>query len=123
MNRIVTTVVSMLAGFVVLNGAGAQQHAVRAIIPFDFTAAGTLMHAGTYTIRTRGGLTSILEDSTGKLTFVAVAPVVDNQSDDHKLIFSNSGEQHVLRQVLCPEINMNLELLPSKSESRRAGGK
>lgn len=123
MNRIVKTVVSMLAGFVVLNGAGAQQHAVRALIPFDFTAAGTLMHAGTYTIKTSGGLTSILEDSSGKSTFVAVTPVVDNQQDDHKLIFSTNGEQHVLRQVLCPELNMNLELLPSKSESRFARGK
>jgi len=116
MNRIITTVVSMLASFVVLNGATAQQHAVRAVIPFDFTAAGTQMPAGTYIITTKDGLTSITEKSTGKFTFVAVAPVTDNQTGDNKLIFSTNGEQHFLRKVLCSEFNMNLELLPSKAE-------
>ena len=118
MNRLITAVVSTLAGFVVLNGAAAQQRAVRAVIPFDFTAAGTQMPAGTYTIKTKDGLTSITENSTGKFKFVAVAPVTDNPTDGNKLIFSTYGEQHFLRKVLCPELNMSLELLPSKAEIR-----
>lgn len=118
MNRLIATVVSMIAGLVVLNSAAAQQHAVRAVIPFDFSAAGTQMPAGTYTIATKDGLTSISENSTGKFTFVAVAPVIDNPQDDSKLVFSTDGGQHILRKVLCPSLNMSLEVLPSKPKSK-----
>lgn len=116
MNRIITTFVSMLASFVVLSGAAAQQHTVRAVIPFDFNAAGTQMPAGTYTIAIKDGLTSITENNTGKFTFVTVAPVIDSPVENNKLVFSTHGEQHYLRKVICPEFNMNLELLPAKSE-------
>jgi hypothetical protein len=116
MNRIITTVISMFASFVVLNGATAQQHAVRAVIPFDFSVEGTQLPAGTYTIATKDGLTSITENYSGKFTFVTVAPAIDNLPNDSKLIFSTYGGQHFLRKVLCPGANMSLELVPSKDE-------
>ena len=101
-----------------LNSAAAQQHAVRAVIPFDFSAAGTQMPAGTYTIATKDGLTSISENGTGKFTFVSVTPVIDNPQDDSKLVFSTDGGQHSLRRILCPSLNMSVELLPSKTKTK-----
>jgi hypothetical protein len=114
MNRIVTTAVSMLASLVMVNGATAQKRAVRVVIPFAFSASGAELSAGAYTIASEDGFTSIIEDSTGKSMFVSTIPAIDNLQDDSKLVFSTDGGQHFLRKILCPSLNMSLELLPSK---------
>jgi hypothetical protein len=118
MNRIITTIVCTLASLVVLNGAVAQEPAVRVVIPFDFSASGTQLRAGTYTIATQNGSTTITEDSTGESRFLRTIPFSDNLPDDSKLIFSIYGDQHFLRKILCPSLHMSLELMPSKPEIR-----
>lgn len=116
MNRIITTILCVLASLATVNGAAAQQRAVRVVIPFDFSASNAQLPAGSYIIATENGFTSITKSGTRKKAFVTAIPVFDNQSDDSKVIFSTYGDQHFLRKVLCPEINMSLELLPSKAE-------
>lgn len=118
MKRIITIIFGMLAGLVVLNGAAAQQHAVRVAIPFDFSASGTQLTAGTYTIATENGLTRITKDSTGQSAFVSAIPVIDNLVDESRLVFATYGDQRFLREILCPRLNMTLELLPSKPETK-----
>jgi hypothetical protein len=118
MNRVITTIIFTLASFVALNGAVAQKHAVRVFIPFDFTASGTQMSAGSYTIATEGSFTLMTKNSTGESKFVRSIPFIDNSQDDSKLIFSTYGDQHFLRKILCPGVDMTLELLPSKPEIR-----
>jgi hypothetical protein len=117
-NRIVTTIVCMLASLVVLNGAVAQEPAIRVEIPFDFSASATQLPAGTYTITTQNGFTSITKDSTGESIFLRTIPFLDNLLDDTKLTFSVYGDQHFLRKILCPRLHMSLELMPSKPEIR-----
>jgi len=125
MNRIMTTILGTLAGFAVLNGAAAQQHAVRAVIPFDFTAAGAVLPAGNYTIETQNGLTWITRSGSAERVFVTAKPATGALPDDSKLIFSTSGDHVSLQKILCPQVNMSLELLPSKSaikaQAKRAG--
>ena len=118
MNRIMTTIISALAGFAVINGAAAQQHAVRAFIPFNFSAAGAELPAGNYTITTQYGLTWITQSGSGKRLYVKAKPANGAQPNDSKLIFTNSGDDISLRKVLCPQINMSLELMPSKAGTR-----
>jgi len=118
MNRIMTTIISTLAGFALLNGAAAQERTVRAVIPFDFSAAGAELPAGTYTIATQYGLTWITQNGSGKRLYLKAKPADGALPDDSKLIFSNSGDQISLRKVLCPQINMSLELVPSKAGTR-----
>jgi len=118
MNRIMTTILCTLAGFAVLNGAAAQQHAVRAVIPFDFSAAGAVLPAGNYTIATQNGLTWITKSGSAERVFVKAKPATGALPDDSKLIFSISGDQISLQKILCPEVNMSLELLPPKSATR-----
>lgn len=118
MNRIITTIVCTLASLVGLNSAAAQEPAVRVVISFDFSASGTRLPAGTYTIATQNGFTLMTEDSTGKSIFLRTIPFIDNLPDDSKLIFSIYGDQHFLRKILCPGLHMSLELVPSKRETR-----
>lgn len=116
--RIITTIVCALASLVVVNGAAAQRPAVRVVIPFDFSASGTQLPAGTYTIATRDRFTVITEDGTGKSAVLRVIPFIDDLPDDSKLVFSIYGDQHFLRKILCPGFNMSLELVPSEPEIR-----
>src|SRR5215469_16451020 len=118
MRKIITTIVCMLTSLAAVNGAGAQQHAVRATIPFDFSAAGVELSAGTYTIATQNGLTSITKSGTRKAVFVRAKAATGALPDDSKLVFSINGDQHLLQKTLCPEVNMSLELLPSKPEMK-----
>ena len=118
MNRVITTIICTLASFVALNGAAAEKHAVRVDIPFDFSASGAQLPAGIYTIETENGFTLITKGSTGESTFMRAIPLIDNLPGDSKLVFSPYGDQHFLRKILCPGINMTLEILPSKLEIR-----
>lgn len=116
MNRIITTAACILASLIVVNGAPAQKHAVRVDIPFDFSASGTQLPAGSYTIATQNDFTSITQNSTGKTTFVSAIPVTDNLPNDSKLVFSVYRDQYFLRKILCPGLNVSLEFLLSKPE-------
>ena len=118
MRKIITTIVCMLASLAAVNGAAAQKHAVRVDIPFDFSASGAQLPAGTYTIATQNGLTWITKNGSQKSTYVRTTPATDTQPDDSKVVFSTDGDQHLLRKILCPRSDMSLELLPSKSANR-----
>jgi hypothetical protein len=117
MKRIITTIVCGLASLALVNGATAQQQTVRVVIPFDFSASGAHLPPGTYTIATRNSFTSITKDGTGESAFVRAVPVTGN-SDDSKLVFATDGDQRLLQKILCPRVNMSLELLPSKPQTR-----
>lgn len=116
MKRIITTIFYILASLVSVSAAKAQAHAVRVVIPFDFSASGAQLPAGAYTIATDHGITSIRKNDTKKTTYVRTVRVFDNLEDDSKLIFSKYGDQYFLRKVLCPEAEITLEFVPSKAE-------
>ena len=118
MNRITTTIVCIFAGLFAVNHVAAQRHSVRVIIPFDFTASGAQLSAGSYTIASQNGFTWITNDGTQKSTFVTAIGVADTMPDESKVIFSSYGDKHVLRKILCPGVNMSLELLPSKHATK-----
>ncbi|MBV8114110.1 MAG: hypothetical protein JO300_05170, partial [Silvibacterium sp.] len=50
MKRITTTALFILAALVTAGGAVAQDRAVRATVPFDFTVGDKLLPAGNYEI-------------------------------------------------------------------------
>lgn len=118
MNRIITTIICTLVSLVALNGAAAEQPAVRLVIPFNFSASGIHLSAGPYTIATENGSTLITKKSTGESTFVRAIPVIHNLLDESKLVCSTYSDQRFLRKILCPRLNMTLELVPSKPEIR-----
>ncbi len=115
MNRITTAAVCFLASLIVVTSAPAQKRAVRVVIPFAFSASGTQLPAGVYTIEIQGAFTSI-RNGAGKSTLVNTIPTTDNLPDDSKVIFSIQGDQHFLRKIVCPALNISLELLPSEAE-------
>jgi len=118
MRTIITTIVCILASLAAVNGAAAQTHSVRVVIPFDFSASGSQLPAGTYTIANQYGLTWITKSGSREATYLRATPATDSQPDDSRVVFSISDGQIFLQKILCPQINMSLELLPSKSAIR-----
>ena len=93
-----------------LTGAAFAQdstHAVRANIPFSFSAGGQVLPAGEYTISINlvDHMTTIGQKATGRSSFLLGSP--DDTSHDQRtvLIFKLSeGEIYALREIKGPDM-------------------
>jgi hypothetical protein len=123
MNRITASAFFALATLVAAGSAVAQEHAVKATVPFDFTVGSAHVPAGTYTISSasaRSSNTIILRNDTGKVTVLAVAYADGTQSQTSKLVFNKWGDRYFLHEILCANVDMNMELPVSKAEKSAA---
>jgi hypothetical protein len=115
MNRMLAIFLITMASFAA-TGANAQQTALKANIPFDFTVGNTWMPAGEYTI------TSPIQEILLLRTAGHSASIVSSQDNTEssagsKLVFDRYGTQYFLHEVLCPHVaSLNLEVAPSKAE-------
>jgi len=123
MKRMTAITFFALATLVAAGSAVAQGHAVQATVPFDFTVASAHVPAGTYTISSANQRDSnliMLRNETGKVTILAAAYADGKQPQSGKLVFDKWGDQYFLREVLCANADMNMELPASKAEKRIA---
>jgi hypothetical protein len=70
---------------------------VTCTIPFRFTANGTALPQGTYSLTTNGGVLTIRGDAIG--AFVMTSGVASRQPNPPQLVFHKHGDQYDLRQV------------------------
>ena len=119
MKRITAIVLSTLAGFVTAGTALAQDRAVQATVPFDFTVADKLLPSGTYTITPEASGVIMIENSDKH-----VADLGQTSYDSHEsrkggqLVFDRYGNQYFLSEILCQTAAMNVNVAPSKQEKR-----
>ena len=99
--------------------AMAQNQAVKANVPFDFTVGNAHVPAGTYTISSAETQNIImLRSDSGKVSIFGIGYADDNQSQASKLVFDKQGDRYFLREILCAKADMNLQLPVSKSEKQ-----
>ena len=123
MKRITAITFLALATLVTAGSAVAQEHAVKANVPFDFSVGSAHVPAGTYTIspaNERSSNTIMLRNDTGKVTILAMAYADGTQAKTGKLVFDKWGDRYFLREILCANADMNLKLPVSKAEKRIA---
>jgi hypothetical protein len=114
MNRIPAIFLITLAS-VAATGANAQEPALKANIPFDFTVGNTWMPAGEYTIT--APIREVLLLRTAGHSASIVSSENNAESSDSKLVFDRYGNQYFLHEVLCPNVaSLNLDVAPSKAE-------
>ncbi len=121
MKRITAIAFCALASLVTAGSAMAQEHAVKATVPFDFAVGNSHLPAGTYTISsTDPGSSSGVEirSDSGKITVLTSAFADGKQSKTGKLVFDKYGDQYFMREILCSDVDMNLELPVSKAEKQ-----
>jgi hypothetical protein len=123
MKRITAIAFFALATLVAASSAVAQEHAVKANVPFDFTVGSTHVPAGPYTIATadqRDSNLIVLRSDTGKVAILATAYADGQKSQAGRLVFDKWGDQYFLREIQCASVDMNLELPVSKAEKSTA---
>lgn len=115
MNRIPAIFLITLAS-VAAAGANAQQPALKANIPFDFTVGNTRMPAGEYTITTPIREVLLLRTAGHSASVVSSESNAESNSGSI-LVFDRYGSQYFLHEVLCPNVaSLNLDVAPSKAE-------
>lgn len=112
-----------LASLVMASHASAQNHIVKANIPFDFTAGGKLLPAGTYLIKTDMTMPNVIQiqsshHDAGVFSSVYASYPSGDESKPGKLVFNRYGDQYFLSKILCSSASMNMQLPTSKLEKR-----
>jgi hypothetical protein len=98
--------------------AVAQEPAVKATVPFEFTVGGRLMPAATYTITSSSGVL-VIQSADRHFVAITTAGYDDRTiTGGGKLVFNKYGDQYFLHEVLCPAASMHAWIAPSKLEKR-----
>jgi hypothetical protein len=115
MKRITALALFTIAGFLTAGNALAQQHSVRATVPFDFTVGGKLLPSGTYTINSvsDGGIEIRSRDQHVAMLASAFA-TTEQSKNGNELVFEKRGSRYSLRQILCESSAMNVSLPAEK---------
>ncbi len=120
MNRITAIALFAMANLALAGNSFAQDHAVKAHIPFDFTVSNRLLPAGNYTIKSESNHNVIVLRNLDKPIQVLGVAMQDNSAarGDSKLVFSKYGDQYFLRKILCDAADLDLRIPTSKSEQK-----
>lgn len=118
MKRITSIALFALISFVTIGSISAQERAVKANVPFDFTVGNKLVPAGTYTISSDSPNTILIQNGERHVAIFSSAYADDKPSNTGKLVFHKYGDQYFLSEVLCSSVDMNLEIPTSKAEKR-----
>lgn len=112
-----------LVGMLLFTGAAfAQNHKVRADVPFDFMVKGTAMPAGEYTIsRTSDFAYAIQIQGESAIETVLPVPVdTARPGDISKLVFRKYGDRYFLAQIWHAYSNAGEELPVTRLEKELA---
>jgi hypothetical protein len=110
--------VCLLASFAVVGTVSAQDHAARAMVPFNFNVGDKWVPAGTYTI-TSDNLSPnviIIRSKDSKISMISVVQSDSRRLSAGRLVFTKYGDQYFLHEILCSSCGMNVAFLGSKHE-------
>ncbi len=107
-----------LVSFVTVGSISAQERAVKANVPFDFTVGDKLLPAGTYTISAENTNVIKIQNSAKHVTLLSTATSDGKESKTGELVFNKYGDQYFLREILCSSADMNMAVPTSKQEKR-----
>src|SRR5271163_2300224 len=96
----------------------AQEPAVEAKVPFQFTVGGKLLPADTYTISSpSSGLLVIRSADTHFVSMTTISHSNQDSARGSELVFDKYGDRYFLHEVLCPEVaGLNVAIPKSKLE-------
>jgi hypothetical protein len=108
---------SLAASFAV-TGAVAQNVALKAQIPFAFTAGNSSLPAGTYTISSPSSGLVRLAGEHGEYSMITSShSFSESKKGQNALVFDKVGSQYFLHHILCPaRAQMNVDIPTWKAE-------
>jgi hypothetical protein len=121
MKHITAIALFIAATFITAGKAIAQDYAVRATIPFNFTVNGSELPAGNYTLGTditSPRLVKISDWTQHVHAMVLAMPSADEKRKANQLVFHKYGNQYFLSEIRSQESGINVQLATSKQEKR-----
>jgi hypothetical protein len=106
---------STLAG---VGKAVAQEQAVKATVPFEFTVGGKVLPADTYTVSSPSEGLVVIRSDDRHFTSITTGSFDDREVKGGKLVFAKYGDQYFLHEVICPAVGLHSRIPTSKLEKR-----
>ena len=118
MNRISAISMLTIASLASCTGASAQEPAMKANIPFNFTIGNTWMPAGEYTVTSPAeDVIQLRSADNSKIASVMSTESGEASNAGSELVFEKYGNQYFLHRVLCPTVSqLNLDVAAGKAE-------
>jgi hypothetical protein len=116
MKRITSIALFALVSFVAIGSMSAQNRAVKATVPFDFSVGNKLLPAGTYTISSESYGVIEIRNYDRHIALVSTTTHDANESKTAELVFHKYGDQYFLSEILCASADMNMAVPTSKQE-------
>lgn len=111
MKKLTAIALFTVAGLLAAGNALAQQHEVRASVPFSFTAGGKTLPSGEYSISSiRDDVIEIRNQQQGGAVLARARDTVDQSKSGSVLVFERRGDMYSLRKILCAPQAMNVSL-------------
>ena len=118
MKRSASIALFALVSFATVGFVSAQERAVKADVPFDFTVGNKLVPAGAYTISAVWDNVIEIQNRDAHVALLSRTNPDDKQSKNGKLVFTKYGDQYFLSEILCTSADMNMAVPASKAEQR-----
>jgi hypothetical protein len=119
MKRITAFALFAATGILGVGSALAQDHQVRATVPFNFTVANKQLPSGTYTIfRVHNDLIAVQSQDGTNLVLSTAYSDSNQLANRAKLVFDRLGDQYFLHEVVGGPGVVSLNLPLTKSEKR-----
>jgi hypothetical protein len=119
MKHLTAIALFIAATFITAGKAIAQDYAVRATIPFQFTVNGSQLPAGNYTLGsdiTNPRVLKISDRTQHVRLMVLSMPSADEKRKANQLVFHKYGNQYFLSEIRSQESAINVQLGTSKQE-------
>jgi hypothetical protein len=121
MKNVTALALFVASTFIAGGSALAQDHVVKATVPFSFTVGDRTLPSGTYTISS--GMTSpdVLEirNWDKKVAILSLGrPDQNNPRHENSLVFHKYGSQYFLSDIRSERDTMNIHLPTTKAEKR-----
>jgi len=118
MKRIIAIALFAASSLAAAGNLSAQEHMVKANIPFDFTVSNKVLPAGTYTISSLSPNAVQVRNVNGHVAELSLVQNDDKRSTTPVLVFQRYGNQYFLHEILAANA-LNVTVPPSKREQRR----
>jgi hypothetical protein len=115
----ITALAFLTAALISMGSARALAQELRFKIPFDFIVQNQVLPAGTYEVSNMTQRAILIRTWDGR--FHAITTTVADDKESYgvgKVIFAKYGNQYFLREVLCSDVSMNVELPKSTREKQ-----
>jgi hypothetical protein len=121
MKHIAAIALFVVASVLTAGSAIAQDHAVKATVPFNFNVNGHSLPAGNYTLGTE--ITSplilnITDREKGVHAMAMTQPSAGGDKQTNVMVFHRYGNQYFLTEIRADASSLNVRIPTSKEEKR-----